>query len=69
MKIIKTEYAGNPKDYIYPKTESETINGNGVERQKKKYIVCIWREPTCDLRFYIYIDFWLYLYKITPMKY
>ncbi len=40
MKIIKTEYAGNPKDYILSKTELETVDGNGVERQKRTYIVC-----------------------------
>jgi hypothetical protein len=33
--IIKTEYAGKPKDYMKSKTELETINGNGAERQKK----------------------------------
>ncbi len=40
MKIIKTEYAGKPKGYIQPKTELETVNGNGVERRKRTYIVC-----------------------------
>lgn len=54
---MKTEYAGNPKGYIQPKTELETIYGNGVEKQKRTYITFIWREPKCILCFYAYIDF------------
>lgn len=40
LNIIKTEYAGMPKDYMKSKTELETINGNGAERQKRTHIVC-----------------------------
>ena len=38
--IIKTEYAGKPKDYMKSKTELETINVNGTEKQKRTHIVC-----------------------------
>ena len=60
MKIIKTEYAGKPKGCIQSKTEPETVNGNGVERQKKTYTACTWREPKCNLCFCIHKVFWFY---------
>lgn len=55
MKIIKTEYAGNPKGYMKSKTELETVYGNGVERRKRTHIVCIRCEPKCNLCFYSYM--------------
>jgi len=47
LETLKTIYK--------PKTELETVDGNGAERQKRTYIVCIWWESKCNLCFYIYI--------------
>ncbi len=67
---MKTEYAGNPKGHIQSKTESETVYGNGAERQKRTYMTFIWREPKCDLCFYSYMasDFTLLVTSMENQK-
>lgn len=65
---LKTEYAGRPKGHIKPKTESETVNGNGAERQKRTYMAyCVARAAAI---IYAFILTWLLILplQVTYMK-
>ena len=61
---------GTLKIIYTSKTELETVNGNGVERRKRTYIICYMvTNLSNNLCFYIYIASDFILNKITSMKY